>query len=265
MPLKIIAGVLASSSLVLALLLGTGPAVQGQTAAKSKAAAKGKIDINKATAEELEKHLPGVGAVTAKKIVAGRPFTTVDDLAKAGVPARTIDGIRDLVTVGPARASGAEKSAKGKTAAPAHSGAPVNINTATAEELETLPNVGPVHAKEIIANRPFKSVDDLARVKGLGKAHIETLRPLVTAEAPAPAAAKGSSAKSKTTAKTEPGKKVNINKASKEELDTLTGIGPVKAQAIIDARPFKTVEDIKKVKGIKEGEFEKIKNLIVVE
>jgi len=61
---------------------------------------------------------------------------------------------------------------------------------------------------------------------------------------------------------------VNINTATKEELDALPGIGPVKAQAIVDYRnangPFKTPEDIMKVKGIKEGEFGKIKDQISV-
>ena len=60
------------------------------------------------------------------------------------------------------------------------------------------------------------------------------------------------------------GEKININTASKDELDVLPGIGPVRAQAIIDGRPFKTIEDVMKVKGIKEVEFGKIKDMITV-
>src|ERR1700694_2905691 len=61
---------------------------------------------------------------------------------------------------------------------------------------------------------------------------------------------------------------VNINTATKEELDALPEIGPVKAQAIVDYRkangPFKTPEDIMKVNGIKEGTFAKVKGMISV-
>src|SRR3954471_20457116 len=60
----------------------------------------------------------------------------------------------------------------------------------------------------------------------------------------------------------------NLNTATKEELDALPGIGRVKAQAIIDYRTangaFKTPEDVMKVKGIKEGEFGKIKDQVAV-
>ncbi len=151
----------------------------------------------------------------------------------------------------------------------------VNLNTADEAALEELPGVGPAHAKAIIAARPFKSVDDLERVKGLGKARIDALRDLVTTAAPAAAKTAATKTSAKTTSKTadettkempklKAGQKVNINTASKEELDVLPGIGPVLAERIIEARPFKTIEDVMKVKGIKEGEFGKIKDMITV-
>jgi competence protein ComEA len=263
---------LAVVPLMSAVVALTSVAIQAQTApqkttAKEKAAEKAKIDLNKATAEELEE-LPMVGAATSKKIIEGRPYSKIDDLEKAGVPARVITAIRSKVHVGETTAGKAKSKAAG-AGEPKAKSEKVNLNTADAAALEELPNIGPAHAKAIIAARPFKSVDDLERVKGLGKSRIDELKDLVTVADAAPkAAAKGTTktgaAKTKDMPKAKAGGKVDLNTASKEELDALPGIGEVLSERIIEARPFKTIEDVMKVKGIKEGEFAKIKDLITV-
>ncbi len=62
--------------------------------------------------------------------------------------------------------------------------------------------------------------------------------------------------------------KINLNKASKEELMTLPGVGESKAESIIQYREengsFKRIEDVMQIAGIKEGLYEKIKELIQV-
>ena len=137
-----------------------------------------------------------------------------------------------------------------------------------------------------MAARPLKSLADLEAVKGLGKTRADALRDRVAFAAPAPAVVEAPAAKTAATkpaakamtkpgavaeatkpaaTRLAPGQTVNLNSASKDLLDALPGIGPVKAQAIIEARPFKTKEDVMKVKGIKEGEFAKIKDLITVD
>ncbi len=66
--------------------------------------------------------------------------------------------------------------------------APVNINTAGETELQRVPGIGPVFAKRIVAMRrnagPFKSVDDLRAVAGIGQKRLDKMRPYLTVGRP---------------------------------------------------------------------------------
>ncbi len=69
---------------------------------------------------------------------------------------------------------------------PAAEAGPINLNTATQQELETLPGIGPSRALDILTYREskgsFQTVDDLINVPGIGEVTLERLRPLITVE-----------------------------------------------------------------------------------
>lgn len=164
----------------------------------------------------------------------------------------------------------------------------VDVNSADAKTLQTLPGVGSATAKKIIDGRPYKSISDLSKIKGLTDAKLSVLKDrLVFGPAVAAAATNTASvSKIKTSATTvatnattatkpkapsatlAPGQTMNINTASAADLDKIPGIGPTKAQAIVDYRTqngnFKSIEDVQKVKGIKAATFAKIKDYIKV-
>jgi competence protein ComEA len=64
------------------------------------------------------------------------------------------------------------------------SGAPIDINTATAAELETLPGIGPSTAQKIVeyreANGPFATIEDIKNVPGIGEGKFEGIKDLIT-------------------------------------------------------------------------------------
>ena len=103
------------------------------------------------------------------------------DLTRLNLAAPLADGVQILVT----RAGEAQAPAAGPGTRPLGAGdARVNINTASAAELDALPGIGPSRATAIIREReehgPFASVDDLHRVKGLGASRIDELRDRVS-------------------------------------------------------------------------------------
>jgi DNA uptake protein ComE-like DNA-binding protein len=60
----------------------------------------GKLNLNRATLDQLQ-NLPGVGVTWAPRILAGRPYSSLGDLARDGIPLTTIDALSQQVELGP--------------------------------------------------------------------------------------------------------------------------------------------------------------------
>jgi DNA uptake protein ComE-like DNA-binding protein len=182
------------TALVLLLLPATGATPASAASFHAKAAPAAPVDINSASEKDLQS-LPGVGASTAKKIIAGRPYSNVDDLQRAGLTPKAIDKLRPMVAVGSAAGGAAQSSppiqgAAGSGTAKNSSKAAgltmpasqpkVDINSASEKDLATLPGVGAATARKIVAARPYSTVEDLTRA-GLSASKIAKLAPYASA------------------------------------------------------------------------------------
>lgn len=148
------------------------------------------IDINRADRKDLLQ-IPGIGPTLAERIVEHRNrvggYRDVDELLGVpGVGPSTLETLKTHVAViDGASVAEPERLATGKPTAKM-----VDLNRATANELERLPGIGPKLAQRIVEERrkaPYQTVDELRRVPGIGAKIIEKLRSHVLTEAVIPA------------------------------------------------------------------------------
>jgi len=125
------------------------------------------------------------GARVADAVARAGGATPGAELAALNLAAPLVDGVQVLVPTR-VRSGGAASTGPGSaTTAGARATAPKpSLSSATVEELDGLPGVGPITAQRIVEYRtehgPFASVDDLDAVPGIGPTRIEQLRDLVT-------------------------------------------------------------------------------------
>jgi competence protein ComEA len=161
--------------------------------------AGGQPPVGEGTAAEVVVHVAGAVAVPGvQRLPTGaRVVDAVDaaggalpdaDLARINLAAPLTDGQQVYVLrrgeVAPPVPAGPQAGGSAGTSGSDAGGGLVDINRASADQLDELPGVGPATAEAIIAHRdqhgPFGSVDELIDVRGIGEAKLEQLRDLVT-------------------------------------------------------------------------------------
>jgi DNA uptake protein ComE-like DNA-binding protein len=154
--------------------------------ASSNPRAAARVDPNTAARAELE-DLPGIGQATAQKIIEQRPYETLDDLARV-IGRKRASNLAKRVTLPPGLPAGSDARADASEPArerePERPGAPINLNSATQAEVETLPGIGPSMARRLIhvrdSLRGFRDWSQVDSVKGIGPALLKKLRVAAT-------------------------------------------------------------------------------------
>jgi len=165
-------------------LLAAGRIASGSDAGPPPAAPP-VLENDTAPARELVVHVVGAvrepglyriaeGSRVADAVAKAGGSTPKADLSLINLAAPLADGLQIVVP---------RRAAPGTAAGAAAATGPVHLNTATVEQLDALPGVGPVTAQKIVGHRErngaFTSVDDLDAIPGIGPARLEQLRELV--------------------------------------------------------------------------------------
>ncbi|QHF24042.1 hypothetical protein GTU73_08480 [Rathayibacter sp. VKM Ac-2804] len=184
----LLAGTRASGRTEVLAPAGGAGAAAGPSGAPASAGATGSPAPSSSPGEVLYVHVAGAvaapglylldpGARVADALAAAGGFTEAAERAAVNLARRLVDGEQILV---PERGVAALPGGTGPAAAAGTTGGIVSLSTATAAQLEELPEIGPATAAKIVAYReehgPFTSVDQLLEVPGVGEKTLEAFR-----------------------------------------------------------------------------------------
>jgi competence protein ComEA len=145
----------------------------------------------------------------------------------------------------------------------AESDGKLDLNTADLKSLEAVSVIGPDGARAIVAGRPFATVDELDRIKGISAERLEQIRAKVRVATHHTPAKLGEPTVGPTEraagSKDRSDQKVDVNRADVKTLEAIPSIGTETARAIVAARPFATLDDLSRVNGISAERLEQIR------
>ena len=196
----------------------------------------GRIDLNSADLSVILQETV-LDTRKAEVLIDARPFWDYSELRMLpGFGKKTLLKLSDVATVVPPQ--------------------PININTCSSADLQSIPGVGTVLARRIVEERPYDSLDDVVLVKGVSTNVMHVLRQRSVAVIASNDNLTESDWSNITT--------IDINNCDEQLLLQLPGVGPKIADRIVSGRPFDYIDDLREIKGIGANLFDKLHDLCIV-